>query len=328
LNSINLKSNYLALLCSISIKPVFFVCCLLFTGNVIAAMADDLRDKYEEIEEALFENNYSIPLYLESNTSKAVMHGDAFGILYHPFKTVSNSLKSLISWCGIMTQHINIKACTYQFEDTKCKLSLYSGRKYYEKADDVYQLNYNFTVNVLTDDYFNASLKAKEGPIDTKDYHIFIEAIPLTDSSTFIHFRYEYKFGIWTRIGMSTYLSTLGRNKVGFSVTGYDKDNMPIYIKGVRGIIERNATRYYFAIQSYIESLATPLGKRFNTRISYWFDLTEQHYKQLHEMNKTDYLNYKTMEHHDQMRLQNIINSKDTTFNHSHLVNSECKDIM
>jgi len=287
-----------------------FLCTLLLSTLVIANTYNDLIDKFEEIEDELFENTYNIPIYIESNDIENTMHGDVFGILHHSFKTVSDTLALLENWCEVMPQHLNIKACTYQCENNQCKLTLYSGRKFYEKADDVYKLNYNFNVTAASANYFNASLKSNEGPLDTQDYKIRVQAIPLTDSSTFIHFGYEYKYGFWTSIAMSGYLATVGSSKVGFTIKKMEEDNKPVYIKGTRGIIERNAIRYYFAIQSYMDSLAIPVDKRFESKISNWFDLTEKYHKQLHEMKKDEYLKHKKMERQDQIRLQKIIYEK------------------
>ena len=49
------------------------------------------------------------------------------------------------------------------------------------------------------------------------------------------------------------------------------------------------------------------INKRFETRISDWFDLTEQYHQQLYELDKPDYLKYKRMERKDQLRLQKEI---------------------
>lgn len=289
-------------------KRLLLIGFMLFTGASFADSANELAEKYEKIENSLLENTYGIPIYLESDGEKDLMQGEVYGIIYQPFKKLSQSLSSMKNWCEIMPQHLNIKACTYEYLENQCRLTFYTSRKHYKKADNVYRLKYKFNVTSLNDDYFNATLKAKNGPLDTKDYNIRVAAIPLGDESTFIHLSYEYRNGFVTRMAMSTYLSTIGRNKMGFSVEGKDEYNKPIYIQGVRGVIERNAIRYYFAIMSYLNTLSDRKEKRFESKISHWFDLTEQYHKQLYEMDKADYLKYKRMERQDQLRLQKEIN--------------------
>ena len=302
-------------------KRFLIICIAFISSQVIASNEYDLKEIYEEIEEQILNNDYGLPLYLESIKKEDSMRGDVYGIIYHPYETVSKNLASLTNWCGIMPQHLNIKACTYQYVNDQCRLIFYTGRKFYEKADNVYHLNYRFKVSTLNNNYFNAFLDSKEGPLDTTDYVITVEAIPLTDNSTFFHLAYEYKYGFWAHIAMSTYFSTLGRKKVGFTIEGKDKKGNALYVKGIRGVIERNSIRYYFAIQSFLDTLNIPLETRFKARISNWFDLTEKHHKQLYEMDKEDYLKYKKMERQNQNRLQKEIDiNKDQSIAQSNSI--------
>jgi len=154
---------------------------MLFAGSGFADSANELSEKYEEIENSLLENSYGIPIYLESDGEKDLMQGEVYGIIYQPFKRLSQSLSSIKNWCEIMPQHLNIKACIYEYLENQCMLTFYTGRKSYKKADNVYRLKYKFNVTALNDEYFNATLKAKNGPLDTKDYNIRVAAIPLGD---------------------------------------------------------------------------------------------------------------------------------------------------
>lgn len=289
-----------------------FVYLIFFSPHIIAGNSEHLKKTYKEIEKIILKNDYGLPIHLESKTEKNYMRGDVYGIIHHSYKTVSENLSSLSNWCEIMPQHINIKACTYQYIDNKCNLTFHSGRKFYEKADDVYHLGYQFKIFSLDENYFNASLTSQKGPLDTTDYLIIVEAIPLTNNSTFFRFTYEYKYGFWARLAMSAYFSTLGHGKEGFTIIGKDEEGQPIYVKGVRGVIERNAMRYYFAIQSFLDAQQKPLEIRFETRINNWFDLTEKYHKQLYEMDKEDYLKYKNMGRQDQFRLQKEIHKNNS----------------
>ena len=46
---------------------------------------------------------------------------------------------------------------------------------------------------------------------------------------------------------MATYLHSVGRDKVGFTIVDRKPDGSPRYVKGIRGAVERNVMRYYFA---------------------------------------------------------------------------------
>lgn len=267
----------------------------------------NLQEFYSTIKPELENNIYSIPVYIESEAGDNAMQGDVYGVLEYPLAEIRQALADTANWCEIVPLHFNIKACTCRKLQDHCELTFYTGRKYYEPADEVYQLTYQFNVKVNTESAFHTLLIAPSGPLGTYDYQIQVRAIPISNSSTFIHFSYSYQYNLLTSIGTDAYLATLGRDKVGFTVTGHDETGKPVFIGGVQGIVERNAVRYYLAIVSYLETRHIDQDDRFSARLNKWFDLTEHHHRQLHEMDKQDYLKYKHQEHLDQLRLQQNI---------------------
>lgn len=273
---------------------------------------NQLLDRYEQLETELEENGYGIPVYILSNGENSTMQGEIYGIIDHPYQTVRASLTSSRNWCDIVPLHLNIKACTYKHLNGSDRLTFYTGRKFYEKADDVYKIAYIFTLTKDSEEFFQANLTAEKGPMGTSQYNIQAKAIPLTNSKTFIHFSYSYKYNLLTEIGMNTYLATLGSDKVGFSIIEEDEDGQPIYIDGILGIIERNSVRYYFSIKSYLDTLTVNSIDRFEARLNKWFDLTEDFKRQLYELDRKDYLEYKRLELKDQQRLQSLIDNPGT----------------
>ena len=119
--------------------------------------------------------------------------------------------------------------------------------------------------------------------------------MPLDDKRSFLRVSYAYTFSAMERFGMQAYLSTLGRDKVGFTKTA-GTDGKPSYVNGVRGMVERNVMRYYLAVVAYVGSLATPPAERLDKRLRDWFAATEQHALQLHEMERDEYLTMKRKE--------------------------------
>jgi hypothetical protein len=185
-------------------------------------------------------------------------------------------------------------------------------------------LDYRYRLETKQKDYFNIALTAEDGPLDTGNYIITAEAVPLGESSTFIHFSYSYDHGFITSLAMSGYFATLGSGKIGFTVVDRDENGEPIYVDGIRGVIERNTIRYYFVIQSFLDTLKTPEQDHFEARINNWFDLTERYHAQLYEMDKKDYLAYKRKERLDQVRLQQDINKASPSHESSLPANGEC----
>ena len=290
---------------------------LLLASVFAQADADTLRAKYVQIETELRDNIYGIPVYLQSNGDNGTMRGDVFGVVSHPFSSVRDALATPANWCDMVPRHLNIKACTYRYIDGECRLNIYTGRKFYERADDVYLLDYRYQVGGKQKDYFYTTLTAEDGPLDTGNYIITAEAVALGESSTFIHFSYSYDHGFITDLAMTGYFATLGSGKIGFTVVDKDYNGEPVYVSGVRGVIERNTIRYYFVIQSFLDTLKVPVEERFEARIENWFDLTERYHAQLYEMDKKDYLAYKRKERLDQIRLQQAVNKVAT--------NGECQ---
>ncbi len=91
---------------------------------------------------------------------------------------------------------------------------------------------------------------------------------------------------------MQGYLATLGADKVGFTATGKDSAGEPAYVGGVRGVVERNTMRYYLAIDAYMDS-----PRQLAPRLAAWFDSTERYARQLHEVEREDYLAMKRNEY-------------------------------
>ena len=133
-------------------------------------------------------------------------------------------------------------------------------------------------------------LGADEGPLGTSDYRIVLEAVPLDARRSFVHMSYSYGIGPATRVAMQVYLATIGRDKVGFSIVGRNSDGTPVYGGGERGVIERNTMRYYLAIESYLGAVALPPAERPAKRLRDWIAAVERYPRQLHDMERDDYL--------------------------------------
>jgi hypothetical protein len=101
---------------------------------------------------------------------------------------------------------------------------------------------------------------------------------------------------------MEAYLATLGRNKVGFTVTGVQPDGETRYIAGMRGLTERNTMRYYLAVESFLRSLSAPAQSRVEKSLDDWFTAIERYPRQLHEMERGEYLAMKRMEYARQQK--------------------------
>jgi len=263
-----------------------------------------LLGSYHKNMAGLSRNSFGLPLVVNSFEQGDRVHVDVYGIFDYPFGSVVNSLKVPANWCEIVFLHPNVKACTYSGLPGDRLLTFYPGKKVYQPPDDARKVLYHYRVVDEQQGYLNIVLNADAGPFGTKDHWMRFEALPLEGGRTFVHVSYAYSDSVALRLAAKVYFATLGRGKVGFTVTGKDSNGNPVYIGGPRGALERSAVRYYLAIQTFMNTLRYPEQNRFNMRISQWHDLTTRYRKQLFDLEKKEYLSFKTAEHKNQMALQ------------------------
>lgn len=266
-----------------------------------------LREVYDQSQAKLANNSFGLPLFLESFSEDGRSDVDVYGVFDAPFASVVDALRVPANWCDIAALHPNVKACTYQGESGAWLLTFYLGRKFYQPPEDTRQVIYHFRNTARRPGYLDIVLAANAGPFGTKDHRIRFEALPLAEDKTFVHVSYGYRDTLALRLATEGYFSTLGSGKVGFTVTGNDRKGEPVYIGGSRGAVERNAVRYYFAIQAFMSSLHSPAASRFGRRIDTWYELTDRYRKQLFELDKKDYLAFKINEHENQLTLQRLL---------------------
>jgi hypothetical protein len=295
----------IALTCATAMTAMIFA----FPSPTLAVVSSSpdtgvLLEKYRGIRGKLDNSIFGLPIYIESNEKADSLRGDVYGILHYPFKRFATSLQSPAAWCKITTLHLNIKACTFQDEDGSYQLSLYSGSKHYQSPEKAHRLDFNFQIAAKTDRYLKIAISAEKGPYFAKECLIGLEAVSLGSSTTLVHFSYSYQYGTFMRILIKTYLATAGYNKVGFSVQSTAEDGNPVYVRGVRGAIERNAVRYFLALMAYLDTSQLPEPQQFDKRISEWFTLTERFPRQLHEIDRKEYLDNKIKEHRDGLKLK------------------------
>jgi hypothetical protein len=272
---------------------------------------DILLDTYHRNMSKLEKNSFGLPLFLESFERDDRVHVDVYGIFDYPFSNVVNVLKVPANWCDIVSLHPNVKACTYREQTGIWLLTFYIGRKVYQPPEDTRQVIYHYRKVDQQQGYLDIILSADAGPFGTKDHRMRFEALPLDGGRTFVHVSYEYSDSAVLRLAEKVYFATLGWRKVGFTVTGTDRNGKAVYIGGPRGALERNAVRYYLAIQSFMNTLRYPERNRFSMRISEWYDLTTRYRKQLFDLDKKDYLTFKTIEHKEQVTLQRHLDLND-----------------
>jgi len=256
-------------------------CLLAFSSVAAHADAGSLKARHAELKEQLQTNSYGRQMFIDSAESSNALQGDVYAVLDHPYEKVKQALQDPTAWCDIMLLPFNTKAC----RAGGGRLAVRIGRKYNQPVEEAYLLDLGFQRAASGADYMETRLAAAQGPFGTRDYRIAVEAVPLDSGRTFMHLSYSYGFGGTGRFAMQAYLATAGASKVGFTTNG------------MRGAIERNAMRYYLAIDSYLDTMDVPAPQRVEKRIQKWFSETERYPRQLHEMDRDTYVSMKRQEY-------------------------------
>lgn len=255
-----------------------------------------LTGQYKALNKELQNNQFKRPLVLKSSESADALKGEIYAVLDYPFEQVNGAINNPNHWCDALILHINVKYCHAVKSNAGTVLNINLGKKYDQPLAETYKAKFNYESITTAANYFSIEMKAAEGPLGTKDYRIWVEATPVNQNQTFLHFTYAYSFGITGRLAMKGYLATIGKDKVGFSIEPTQTNGEINYIQGVRSVVERNTMRYYLAIDAYLAALKDAPAAQQEKRFEYWFDSTEQFTKQLHELEKVDYISMKRNE--------------------------------
>ncbi|MBC7956516.1 MAG: hypothetical protein H7Y33_11685 [Cytophagales bacterium] len=263
----------------------------LLIGSAKAQTADSataLRERHAQLAAQMENTPFQRPVVLQSSETGDQLQGSIDAVVAQPFAVAREHLQRPAALCEILMLQINTKQCTVAGNVLDVRI----GRKHDQPLADAYRVAFSVQPQASSTDYMNLRLGADTGPFSTRDYRMQLQAIPIEGGSkTFLHLHYSYGIGLTARLAMQGYLATLGAGKVGFTRTGSTG-----YIGGMRGAVERNTMRYYLAIDAYLASLAAPPAQQRAQRLETWFAATEQYARQLHELDRADYLTMKQNE--------------------------------
>lgn len=272
--------------------------------DAINTRISELHAKFATLEVSLKQNQFKHPLVLESSEISNKLKGDIYAVLDYPLNKVGAELSNPDHWCDVLLLHINTKYCHATANAATTSLRVNVGKKTPEELRLVAHIDFNYKVVTITPAYFQIKLDAEDGPLGTSDYLISLEAVATPNAKTLLHLTYSYAMNFGARLAMRTYLKTIASDKVGFTVTGKQPNGQVIYIGGVRGLIERNTMRYYLAIDSFLDvatsatsaTAASTEAEQTERRMQNWFTSVERYPRQLHEMDREEYMSMKRAE--------------------------------
>lgn len=263
---------------------------VLVAGLAWADGGAGLRAQYDALQDKLRSTPYGLAMYVDSSQTADHISGDLYGVVDYPFADVRAALGGRAQWCDVLFLHLNIKACRVTGSAPAEGLSLQVGGKNDMAGEGNTRVDYRYRVRAAEGDYLEIVLSADDGPFGTKNHRIVMEATSLPNGRTFLHLACSHDYGPVARLAMNAYLRTIARDKVGFSVVDRRADGTPVYVGGVRGVVERNGMRYFLAVIAYLRTLSVPPPQRLERRLDQWFDLTERYPRQLREVSRNQYV--------------------------------------
>jgi hypothetical protein len=257
---------------------------------------EPLRARHTSLVPQLANNAFGGPLVLQSEENARRIDGEVFAVLDHPFQSVAVALADVGQWCEILILHLNTKYCRRVETQGTTRLDMRVGKKVPQSPDAASKLLFTWRPPTQREDYLLVQMEAPEGPYDTREYRLMVEAVPLDAGHTFLHMGYALSYGATSDFAMGLYLGTIARDKVGFTKARDAKSGETAFVGGQRGVAERNTMRYYLAIDAYLDSLKAPPAQQLENRLQAWFDATERYPRQLHEVERDAYLSMKRNE--------------------------------
>lgn len=255
-----------------------------FATSTVASEGE-LKVQFDALRTQLDASAFKQPILLQSSDTPKGRKGDVFAIVNKPIELVSDSLNDSTHWCQAMLLHVNNRACEVTRKPGGDTITLKVVRKYDQPVSSAFSIPFDFRLIDATPRHLEVGMGSTSGPLGTSNYRIALEAVPISQERSFLHFSYSYEENLLARTATEAYLSIFGSTKIGFTVVGQTAEGKPAYIKGTRGLVERNAMRYFLAVDAYLASPAD-LQARWNT----WYSATELYPLQLHEMDRATYL--------------------------------------
>ncbi|RZI73743.1 MAG: hypothetical protein EOP80_11675 [Variovorax sp.] len=246
--------------------------------------ADALRAIHARKSTALAQSPLQRPIILTSTELPDGLQGEIFAVVEQPLATLQAAFNTPSNWCEVLLLHVNNRRCDASSAGAQHQISVGIVRRYDKPVEEAFDLPFTFRVKQATHDFLEVDLSADVGPLGTRNYRILLEATPLDANRSFVHFSYSYEQNMMVALAVRAYLATFGSSKVGFTELGKRPDGTPNFIAGPRGLVERNAMRYFLTLEAFMSADST------EARRQAWYSATERYPRQLHEAERETYL--------------------------------------
>ncbi len=280
----------------------------ILSATVSAALSDSrlLLNQYRQFSATTKPLDRNLALRIQSDEQGRRLRVDVYGIVNQPYPRVAEALSSPAAMCDFLILNMNVKTCTYEQVGRRLFMTIYIAGKNYAPLYRTLEIEPYFELQKKDRNYLKVLVASREASRGKTEYSVFVEAVPY-GKATLVRFSSKYFASRINKAATTAYLKTFALNKVGFTVIGRNNQGLPEYVRGMQGVIERNAVRSYLALQAYLETTDAPVNLRFESRLWRWFKLTNVYKRQLHEMHWQSYLLNKRREYQNQLMMQKQI---------------------
>ncbi|MGA1318344.1 MAG: hypothetical protein ACO3YN_15515 [Rubrivivax sp.] len=237
-------------------------------------------------------------LYLQSTVAALHAQGQALARLPMALPQARAALRSPEAWCLLLLLHPNVWRCEVAGSGQgQTTLQILMGQQRVAVIGSTHALNLAWKVTRDDESGLSLELMAEQGPLGTRDYRIGarLEALDETHSALALRFSNAFtRSGLWLA---ELYVNTAGRHRIGFTVESVDANGQAVYVRGLRGSVERNTMRFHLAVQSWLSVQSLPAARRIPRAIEAWFDASEQYAAQLHEIERQEYVQMKLQQY-------------------------------
>ena len=237
-------------------------------------------------------------LYLQSTVAALHAQGQALARLPMALPQARAALRSPEAWCLLLLLHPNVWRCEVASSGQgQTTLQILMGQQRVAVIGSTHTLNLAWKVTRDDESGLSLELMAEQGPLGTRDYRIGarLEALDETHSALALRFSNAFtRSGLWLA---ELYVNTAGRHRIGFTVESVDANGQAVYVRGLRGSVERNTMRFHLAVQSWLSVQSLPAARRIPRAIEAWFDASEQYAAQLHEIEREEYVQMKLQQY-------------------------------
>jgi hypothetical protein len=262
-----------------------------------AGSAQAMRELHRKLGDELAQSPLRRPIVLVSSETEGGLQGDVYAVVEHSLEEVRRALEGSSGWCEMLLLHINNRRCLIKRTGGGETLTLSVVPRYDKPIEQAFELSFEHRAAPSGRDYLRVDLGAQAGPMGTSNYRVLVEGVALGERQSFLHFAYAYDHNMVARLATMAYLATFGSDKVGFTPVGKMPDGSPEYIRGLRGLVERNGMRYFLALEAYLDGMSAPAAQRADRRMRRWFAAVERYPRQLHEVDLATYLQGKREDH-------------------------------